>query len=130
MRTFATENMEEVKGSRQTFEKLYVDGICLLTNFEEEIKSIPQYYSEFTTIIAYMNCVADGQTLPKTKFRVIEGGNEKVKQYEFKSKNLRVYACSQKGGKIVIMGGYKTTQKKDIHKLHELVKEYVSFREN
>lgn len=128
MRIFATENMEEVKGTLQTFEKLCVNGVCLFNGFEEEVKNNPQYYSELKTIVAYMNFVANGDSLPNTIFREIKGGNTTIKQYEFKSKHLRVYACAQKGGKIVIMGGYKTTQPKDILKLNELVKEFITFR--
>lgn len=129
MRTFATENMEEVKGSRQTFEKLSVNGICLLDMFEEEIKRNPQYFSEYKTILTYMNFVANGDTLPEPKFRIIKGGEGRVKEYEFKSKHLRVYACSQTGGKVIVMGGYKTDQKSDIRQLHGLVKEFIDFRQ-
>lgn len=127
MRTFATEELEEVKGGIQKFEKLVVQGVCLLNDFEAEISSNPQYLSEYRTILSYMDYIANGKTLPKTKFRKIKGEKTKINEYEFKSKQLRVYACSISGGKLVVMGGYKKTQKNDINKFHGLVREYENY---
>lgn len=122
---FATEIIESVKGW-QVFEKLLVDGVCLLDDFENEIKGNPQYVSEFRTICSYMDFVANGRSLPQTKFREIKGGKFSVKRYEIKSKHLRVYAFSQPGGKIVVLGGYKKNQEADIRHFNSLVKEYIA----
>lgn len=125
MRTFASEIFEVVRG-KQVFEKLFVDDVCLIDEFEEEIKNNPQYYSELKTIYAYMDLFASGQTLPKSKFREIKGGRISKKRYEFKSKNLRVYIFGIFGGKMVVLGGYKKTQKADIAKFNSIVKEYCT----
>lgn len=93
--------------------------------FEAEIKSDEQLYSEYGTIFAYMNFIATGQSLPKTKFREIKGGNIQTKRYEFKSKYLRIYAFNKPNGKVVVLGGYKQTQENDINKLNAIVKEYI-----
>lgn len=127
MRIFALIKMEEVKGSCQAFEKLSVDKNCLIDKFEEEIKENSQYWSEYKKIISYMNFVANGILLPQTKFRVIKGDNKDTKCYEFKSKHLRVYACSEEGGKLVVMGGYKSNQKKDIQVFRKLVKDFIIY---
>ena len=127
MRKFATVEMKEVKGSIQTFEKLYVDTVCFLDEFEKEIKEIPQYFSEYKTILSYMNFFANGQRLPDTKFKVLKGGKGDIKRYEFKSKNLRVYAIANSGGKLVIMGGFKKNQEKDINKLNGIVNEFITY---
>jgi len=126
MHIFATENMEEVKGSQQTFDKLFINGKCLLDDFEEEIRKNKQHYSEYKTILSYMNMLADGQSLPRKKFREIEGKKPNVKRYEFKSKNLRVYAFNKPNGKIVVIGGYKSNQDKDITQLNAIVTEFLS----
>ncbi|WP_321332019.1 hypothetical protein [uncultured Bacteroides sp.] len=128
MRIFATKEMEEVKGCFQKFEKLSINGKYSIDAFEAEISSNPQYFSEYKTILSYMNIFANGASLPHTKFRMIEGGKSGVNEYEFKSKQLRIYACSIPGGKLIIMGGYKNTQKNDIKNLHKLVKEFFDFR--
>ena len=125
MRTFATSIIEAIHG-KQTFEKLSVDGVCFIDELEAEIKSGGQYYSEFKTILAYMDFVANGKTLPKTIFREITSGNIQTKRYEFKSKHLRIYAFNKPNGKIVVLGGYKKTQEKDIKKLNAIVKEYIT----
>lgn len=46
MRIFATQIIESVKGW-QVFEKLLVDDVCLLDEFEKELKENSQYESEF-----------------------------------------------------------------------------------
>jgi hypothetical protein len=129
MRTFATEIFDIVKG-RQVFEKLLVNGICLIDEFEKEIKQKKQYISELTTIFAYMDLYANGSSLPNTKFREIKGSNSAVKRYEFKSKHLRVYVFNIPGGKMVVMGGYKNTQAADIRTFHSIVDEYLSETKN
>lgn len=125
MHTFVTEIIEAIHG-KQIFEKLSVDGICFIDEFEAEIKSDTQLYSEYSTIFAYMNFVAEGKSLPKTKFREIKGGNINTKRYEFKSKHLRIYAFHKPNGKVVVLGGYKQTQDNDIKKLNAIVKEYIT----
>lgn len=124
MPNFATVEMKEVKGSTQTFEKLYVNNVCFLDEFEKEIKNTSQYYSEYMTIISYMNCVANGQKLPDTKFKILKGGKKGVTRFEFKSKNLRIYGIGNPGGKLVIMGGFKNDQKSDIRRFDNLIKDY------
>ena len=130
MRKFATVEMKEVKGSMQTFEKLYVDTICFIDEFEKEIKDNPQYSSEYKTILSYMNFFANGQILPETKFRVLKGGKGDIKRFECKSKNLRIYAIANSGGKLVIMGGFKKNQKRDINKLNAIAKDYINYITN
>ncbi|MBP8944806.1 MAG: hypothetical protein KBG25_02705 [Paludibacteraceae bacterium] len=125
MRKFATKIFETVKG-KQVFEKLLVDDICLIDEFENEIRQKKQYISELTTIFSYMDLLANGSSLPNTKFREIKGIKSAVKRYEFKSKHLRVYAFNIPGGKMVVMGGYKNTQEADIRSFHSIVDEYLS----
>ena len=125
MRIFATQIIESVKGW-QVFEKLLVDDVCLLDEFEKELKENSQYESEFKTIMAYMDFIANGKSLPNTKFREIKGAKLSVKRYEIKSKHLRVYAFSQPGGKLVVLGGYKNNQEADIRQFNSIVKEYIT----
>ena len=124
MRTFASEILDLVKG-KQVFEKLLVDGVCLLDEFENEINENKQYISELRTIFSYMDFFSNGATLPKTKFREIKGDNIKVKRYEFKSNHLRIYAFNTPGSKMVVLGGYKNNQDADIRRFNSIVKEYI-----
>ena len=122
MSKFALKEIELIKG-KQTFNKLLVDDIAPFDRFTEELEE--QYESELASIFYRMEAVANLQSLPKDKFRELKGGKGEVKEYEFKSKHLRVYAIHQKDGKIVVMGGYKNSQDKDIITFRALKKQYV-----
>ena len=122
MSKFALEKMELI-GGKQIFNKLLVDGKAPFDCFTEELEE--QYKSELGSIYYRMEAVANLQLLPKDKFRELKGGKGDVKEYEFKSKHLRVYAIHQKDGKIVVMGGYKNSQDKDIVTFRALKKQYI-----
>lgn len=122
MSKFALNEIELIKG-KQTFNKLLVDDIAPFDSFTEELEE--QYESELASIYYRMEAVANLQSLPKDKFRELKGGKGDVKEYEFKSKHLRVYAIHQKDGKIVVMGGYKNSQDKDIITFRALKKQYI-----
>lgn len=122
MSKFALKEIELIKG-KQTFNKLLVDDIAPFDSFTEELEE--QYESELASIYYRMEAVANLQSLPKDKFRELKGGKGDVKEYEFKSKHLRVYAIHQKDGKIVVMGGYKNSQDKDIITFRALKKQYI-----
>ena len=72
-----------------------------------------------------MNEVANNRTLPYTKFRDITPKKEKVKEYEFKEGDLRVYGISKYGGKIIILGGYKNKQKKDYRTFRSMKEQFL-----
>lgn len=124
MHTFVVQKIETING-KQEFNMLIVDGKSLLEEFEESLEDI--YESEMNSIYLYMEEVANCRSLPISKFREINCGKGSIKEYEFKSKHLRVYAIKQSGGKLVVMCGYKNSQKKDISKFRELKKEYLKF---
>ena len=111
-----------VKG-RQVFQKLLVNGIAPFDEFEKDLED--QDRLSLSKIYFYMNEIANNRTLPKTKFRDVTPPKERVKEYEFKDGNLRVYAISTFGGKIIIMGGYKNRQKKDFSTFRSLKRQYL-----
>jgi hypothetical protein len=129
MSIFASKKFEPVQG-RQVFEKLFVNDVCLIDEFEQEIVSNQQHISELKTIYAYMNFLASGRILPEKKFRKIKTGKNSQNLYEFKSKHLRVYVFSIPRGKMVVLGGYKKNQKADIKIFKSIVKEYFEQIDN
>jgi hypothetical protein len=115
MPIFALCKIEAIKG-RQEFDKLVVDGKCPFDDFENKLET--QYRSEMAGIYHYMQDVADLKTLPKTKFHYYDNDKKKknkdgVREFEFKSKHLRVYGITQPNGKLIITGGTKANQKTD-----------------
>lgn len=123
MSKFALRNIEAVQGN-QTFEKLLVDGVSPFDTFEQNLET--KYKRSIEKIYFYMNEVANNRTLPNTKFKDVTPEKEKIKEYEFKDDDLRVYAISKYGGKIIILGGYKNQQKKDFKTFRSLKDQYLA----
>jgi hypothetical protein len=127
MPSFALSEIEAVQGQHK-FYQLVLDGEPVFDTFCQKIKSEGSLVLELDRILAIMNQVAEmKQPLPKTVFRKLQGkrGSDKVKEYEVKSSNLRVYLFHKEGtGKVVALGGKKNTQKSDIRYFRSLKKEY------
>ena len=127
MSKFALQNIDAVQGN-QTFEKLLVDGVAPFDTFEEGLETKDRRSLE--KIYFYMNEVANNRTLPKTKFKDVTPKKQKVKEYEFKDSDLRVYCISKFGGKIIILGGYKNQQQKDYRTFRSLKEQYLNQENN
>ncbi len=127
MSKFALQIIEAVEGN-QTFEKLLVDGVAPFDTFKNDLETKERRSLE--KIYFYMNEVANNRTLPNKKFKDVTPKTEKVKEYEFKDGNLRVYGISKYGGKIIILGGYKNQQKKDYRTFRSLKKQYLNQESN
>jgi len=128
MRTFATKEIKEIKGDKILFKKLQINNVCPFDVFVEEVKKNNQYFSEYKTILSYMNFFAQGNLLPKKHYNEIKERrlkNNGIKCHEFKSKHIRIYVLDQLFGGIVIIGGYKTSQLKDVNKLIPIVLEFT-----
>lgn len=123
MSKFALEKIESVKG-KQVFYDLTIDGVGQFSSFSNEVEEI--YKSELLTINARMDLVSNLQRLPKEKFRDITPKKESVKEYEFKTKHLRVYAIHiENTGKVIVLGGFKNSQKKDIPSFRSLKSQFL-----
>ncbi len=125
MPIFALKKIQAIAGKQEFFE-IIIDGKSQYEDFYNEIKNNKQYYSELTTILTYMDLVSNLERLPSKKFKNITPKKELIKEYEFKSKNLRVYVFHlEKSGKIVARWGFKNTQKKDIMQFRSIKKQYL-----
>ena len=121
---FAQEKIDEVKEGKLVFYKLRVDGICLYDEFCEKMEKNPSCLKSLNMIRAYMNFMAESdKMLPSTKFNSIKGKNNVI-GYEFKHKELRVYIVKQEPNVYVVLGGIKSSQKKDIAKFAEIIKDF------
>ena len=124
MSKFALQRIESITGF-QTLDKLIVDDHCQFDEFEQAISNNNKYKSELASIYNYMEQVANGNSVPEKKFKDITPESETIKEYEFKSKSLRVYAIKKENGKIIVFGGYKNKQKKEIKKFRSIKKRYL-----
>ena len=127
MSIFALEKIKAIK-RKQEFVKLIVDEKCPFDEFENSLEA--QYKAELAGVYHCMQDVADLKSLPKTKFHFYDI-NEKqknkdgVREFEFKSKHLRVYGITKSNGKIIITGGTKANQKDDQNKFRKLKAQYL-----
>ena len=126
MSIFALEEIEAVKG-KQVFHKLVIDGKCPLDKFEMELEAC--YKSELTGIYAIMNDVANLKSVPYQKFHFYDDAKGDYREFEFKSKHLRIYGITYANGKIIITGGTKANQKKDETLFRKLKKGYINFKQ-
>lgn len=122
MPNFEIKIIDTVKG-KQRFYKLIKDGICQIDDFESNLEEV--YKSELRTIYAYMDQVANLKSLPQTKFHFYNNDKGGFREFEFKSKHLRVYGITINEGKLIILGGTKTNQKDDTNIFRKIKIEYI-----
>ncbi len=123
MPKFALEIIEAIQG-KQEFVKLIVDGICPFDDFENGLQG--QYKKELVGIYNSMQNISDLKTLPRNKFHFYDDGEQGVREFEFKSKHLRVYGITKPNGKIIILGGIKANQKNDESEFRRIKIQYLS----
>ena len=128
MPIFALQKIEAIKG-KQEFDKLIVDGKCPFDEFEKGLEK--QYFSELVGIYHYMQDVADLKILPPEKYHFYDHDKKNknrdgVREFEFKSKHLRVYGITKHNGKIIITGGTKAKQKVEQNEFRRLKNLYLA----
>ncbi len=122
MPNFEIRNIDAVNG-KQKFYKLIKDGTCQIDDFENNLEEA--YKPELKTIYAYMDQVANLKSLPQTKFHFYNKDKGGFREFEFKSKHLRVYGIVIDEGKLVILGGTKANQANDTTIFRRIKKEYI-----
>ena len=126
MPTFTLRKVEVIQ-AKQEVDELVIDGIGQLGVFEEMITiDHQQYLSELRTMLSYVEYAANGNTLPDTRIKDVTPNGALVKEYEFKSKHLRLYAIKKENGKVIVLGGLKTTQKNDFKRFRSLKTQYLN----
>jgi hypothetical protein len=115
MSKFDLERIDAVIG-KQTFYKLLKDDVCEFDEFVAQIRREGSFDNEIAKIYALMQQVAELKTLPKEQFRELPNPKSEVKEYEIKTKHLRVYLFHQTyTGKIIVIGGKKLSKSKTLH---------------
>lgn len=95
----------------------------VLDLYEAELED--KYLKDIDMIYAYMNMVANNEQVSGTKYHQLDRDkNDNYPDFEFKHGDLRVYGVKIDGGKIIVLGGYKNNQKKDIRRLRSLKNQY------
>lgn len=123
MPEYSTKLFDLTNNPNYTYFRLFVDGKCEFDDFLQEVNKNVADKKNMNAIIAYMDSLS-AQLLPSIIYNHIESG-ERHDLYEFKKKNLRVYVIDQRPNIYIVMGGYKSTQKKkDIPRLIRKTKDF------
>ncbi|MCX6270511.1 MAG: hypothetical protein NTU44_04685 [Bacteroidetes bacterium] len=125
MPRFAVKEIEAFKTRTKVF-KLLRDDKCDYDEFVLDIEKDNNLEPELSDIDAIIEDAADGKLLPGSKYHKIDSPKTICFSiFEAKNKHLRVYLLHEnETGKILILGGKKKTQEKDIDRVHKIVKEY------
>lgn len=125
MPIFALQPIEEVTG-RIKFYKLFIDGNCEFDDFEAGIRNEGNLAKELIKIQTRMTQISNLQSLPDAKYKPLRGCKDIYTEFEIKTENLRVYLFKEeKTGNVIVCGGKKSTQKKDISHFRNLKKAYI-----
>jgi len=119
---FAFEKMDEIRG-KIPFYKLKKQDSIQLDDFEKELDASPKYKKEYLKILSWMDLYSHGELVGKEKFRKLDHEKNPYALFEFKSKSLRVYGMGCPGGELIILGGYKNRQIKDIKRVRKIAQE-------
>ena len=95
----------------------------VLDLYEDSLET--KYVGSFKGILIHMELVANLQNVSPKKFKDITPHKEKVKEFEFKYGDLRVYAIDLPNGKLIMHCGYKNKQEKDIRKFRSQKEQYL-----
>ncbi|MCA6362725.1 MAG: hypothetical protein IM638_06780 [Bacteroidetes bacterium] len=145
---FVVRKLETKQGRLQFYslnicKKCPYDGVCKVTKdeaiekyqcelgpwdiFEDELAvNNNNYHKQLLTVYSRLDSLVQLQTLPQNKFKDITPKGEKVKEYEIKTPDLRVYMFHMEHlGRIIVTGGIKGTQQSDIKQFRNLKKAYL-----
>jgi CRISPR/Cas system-associated endoribonuclease Cas2 len=105
--------------------ELCINGKSIFQEFLDEISENELLFNKAAGAIRIIENSVNGFHLPKAKFRLIEGHKLNCKIYEAKKDMIRVYMFhEEKIGRVIITGGTKSNQDKDISKVKKWIKEY------
>ncbi len=122
---FVSQKIAEVSGRINVF-KLIINQKISYDEFERKICKESTYRKELLTIQARLAEMAEGKLLPEKKFRNITRIGDPVKEYELKTRNLRVYLFHEENtGRIIVTGGKKSEQQKTIKYFRNIKLQYL-----
>ena len=128
MSIFAVEILEDVTGIIPIY-KLVRNGKCQFDEFMDTLERSGNMRSEFGGVFSIIDRIANFKVnecnLPDTLFKQLKGCG-KVKDYEIRKNSVRVYLCNYLDGYLLILGGYKPNQSRDITYMRKLKDDFLN----
>ena len=122
MSKFALFELEQVVGQIRFFQ-LSINGRFPFTDFCNEIEHDGNQRGHLIRIWRIFQEMADGFQFETNIVKPLKGGLKN--EFEIKRGPLRVYFIKDPEGHIIILGGQKKNQSKDISKFRAINKEYL-----
>lgn len=123
MPMFALKKEEEIKGKIDFF-VLIKNNLNQYEVVKQELQEQGNYDSELNTMQTRLQAMAELQHLPDSKCRQLKPSQNK--EYELKTKHLRLYLFHLEGkGRVIVFLGKKTSQHKDIKRFRSIKKQYL-----
>ena len=128
MSIFTIELIEVITGKNRFYKLLHGDR-CDYDDFCNKCKANPIFKKQLATLQTRLMYVAQLKFdhLDETKYRELKGrkSNDPYKDYEIKTKNLRIYFFKDEGtGQIIVSGGKKDSQHEDINRMRIIKSNY------
>lgn len=121
-------NGNKVSGIRPKFFMLVKNGDIQFERYCNEIIQRGQNTAYLKRLITTMDNDSNLIRLPDTKFKNITRKKSTFKEYEYKADELRTYAIHiENVGRIIVVGGFKNTQRSDIKQFHEIIKQLAEY---
>jgi hypothetical protein len=110
--------------------KLVRDHKCLVASFLEDLKNDKNKKGNLSGIYAILEDVGNELLLPENRYKKLKGYDKlKHKPYEIRYKEFRLYTIfDSETGQLLIIGGDKKTQTKDLKRIEQIIKEYENFK--
>lgn len=110
--------------------KLVRDHKCLVASFLEELKNDRNKKGSLGGIYAILEDIGNDLLLPDSKYKKLKGYDKlKYKPYEIRYKEFRLYTIyDSETGQLLIIGGDKKSQTKDLKRVEQIIKEYENFK--
>ena len=123
MPKFTFEKIKAIGIGKFKILQLAIDGVKQLDEFTLEIKGT-SYEEEYEMLLAWMDHYTKTGEIAFNKLKDLKKNKkDKIKEFEFKTTNLRLYAIQGDKGKIIILCGYKKDQTKNLNSFRTLKKQ-------
>jgi hypothetical protein len=128
------DGLEKLPHIRIPIYKLETNGFCEYDAWRADIQRQGTYEEELDSLDTLILSHAQMQRLSPAKFKELNtNASDPIKDYEFRTRNLRVYLFKLPGGpgqegKVIVVGGHneKKQQAKAIARMRSIKKEYYS----
>ena len=123
MPKFTFEKIRAITAGQHKILQLQIDGKRQFDSFETELKGT-DYEIEYAQLTSWLDYYCKTGIIANGRLKELQRNKkDPIKEFEFRTTNLRFYAIQGVTGKIIILCGYKKNQKEELKKFRALKKQ-------